>query len=88
MRMLVFGRHVLMTASCLCLLAACEQFSSEGAELNKHPLRHTAVRSKPVTKPVASPAAHKTCTETFKLEVTDPRYDRCITSLSELEAKP
>lgn len=85
MRLSTIAAPLVTAAACCALLAACSEFSRDPAP---QPRRHNAVRSAPAVKPeIASPASHKTCTETFKLEVTDTRYDRCIASLSELEAK-
>ncbi len=79
--------HCVMGAACLALLAACDMLSGD-SDNKTHPRRHTATRATPVVKPeLAAPASHKTCTETFKLQVADPRYTKCIASLRELEAK-
>lgn len=92
MRLSAVSGKWLAVASCLCLLSACAELGfpteTESAS-SKHPRRHSSVRAQPAPKPeVSSPASHRTCIDTFKLEVGTPRYDKCIASLSELEAKP
>lgn len=84
------ARPILALACTLFALTACDgMFTSPSAgKETKHQRRAGVHRAQPVAKPeVTSPASHKTCTETFKLEVGTPRYTKCIASLSELEAK-
>lgn len=80
-------RPVLSLIATLGLLASCEHFASNDTNAPDKP-RRSYNRSAAPAKPVASETAKKTCTETFKLTPGDARYDKCISSLSELETKP
>jgi len=74
-----------MALACLLVVSAC----TESSHTDRTDPRHrTATRAEPAPNPaVTFPASYKTCTETFKLEIGTPRFDKCITSLSELEAQ-
>lgn len=87
MRVSVALRHGLLISLCGMFAVGCDQFplhSDRAAQAS----RHTKARIAAPAKPVGSPATQKTCKETFRLEPGDPRYDRCIASLTELETKP
>ena len=79
---------VLTLAACFALATACSDFmsGSEPGDASGKKRTHYS-RTVAAPKPTVSPAAQKTCTETFNLEVGTPRYDKCIASLAELEAK-
>lgn len=79
------GTVAVLVVAGLTMLSACDGMFENGSAGPARSPRHTSYRA-PTAKPeVTSPAAYKTCTETFKLEVGTPRYDKCIASLGELE---
>lgn len=84
MRVKVSLRSSLALAACGLLAMGCDQFMQEDTS---EPVRKPRPAASAPAKPTGSATAQKTCKETFRLEPGDARYDRCIASLTDLEAK-
>jgi hypothetical protein len=77
--------NILAITSSLMLLAACCDCTSQPTKQGK---RGYSKRTSATVKPeVATPKSHKTCTEDFNFKPNTPQYDKCVSSLSEIETK-
>ena len=76
----------LVLALCLVLVAACCDCAPAPTRA-RHNYGHTKSGAAIVNPEVESPKSHKTCVDDFHFTPGTPQYDKCVSSLGEIEVK-